>query len=91
MDPIEAVAAEIVHATPEQDEGDGNTPPDPDESLRRFVEAVTATGTREHDRDWLGGIRETSRTPARYPAVASCEPARPPHPLRCGRFGTASR
>ena len=56
--PIEAVAADIVHATPEQDEGDGNTPPDPDENLSRFVEAVTAAGTRERDGDWLGGIRE---------------------------------
>ncbi len=56
--PVEAVAAEIVHATPEQDEGDGNTPPDLDEGLRRFVEAVTAAGTRERDGGWLGGIRE---------------------------------
>jgi hypothetical protein len=56
--PVEAVVAEIVHATPERDEGDGNTPPDPDEGLRRFVEAVTAAGTRERDGGWLGGIRE---------------------------------
>ena len=56
--PIEAIAAEIAHATPEQDEGDGSTPPDPDEGLRRFVEAVTAAGTRERDGGWLGGIRE---------------------------------
>jgi hypothetical protein len=56
--PIQAIAADIAHATPEQDEGDGNTPPDPDEGLRRFVEAVTAAGTRERDGGWLGGIRE---------------------------------
>ena len=56
--PIEAAAAEIVPATPEQDEGDGNTPPDPDEGLRGFVEAVTAAGARERDGGWLGGIRE---------------------------------
>jgi hypothetical protein len=56
--PVEAVAAEIVHATPEQDDGDGNTPPDPDEGLRRFVEAITATGAHERDGGWLGGIRE---------------------------------
>jgi hypothetical protein len=54
----EAVAAEIARATPERDEGDGNTPPDPDEGLCRFVEVVTAPGTRERDGGWLGGIRE---------------------------------
>ncbi len=56
--PIEAVAADIIHAVPLQDEGDGNTPPDPDDRLRRFAEAVTAAGTRERDGCWLGGIRE---------------------------------
>jgi len=54
--PAEAVAAEIAHATPKQGEGDGSTPPDPGEGLRRFVEAVTAEGTR--DGGWLSGIRE---------------------------------
>ena len=49
---------DIVHATPERDEGDGNTPPDPGDGLRRFVEAVTAMGTCERDGGWLGGIRE---------------------------------
>jgi hypothetical protein len=60
MTPIQAVAAEIVHAAPERDEGDGNTPPDPDEGLRRFVETVTAARARARERDggWLGGIRE---------------------------------
>jgi hypothetical protein len=56
--PIQAVAAGIVHATPEQDEGDGSTPPDRDDGLRRFAEAVTAAGTGERDGRWLGGIRE---------------------------------
>ena len=35
--PIQAIAAEIIHATPEQDEGDGSAPPDPDQDLRHFV------------------------------------------------------
>ena len=33
-------------------------PPDLDEGLRRFVEAVAAADTRERDGGWLGGIRE---------------------------------
>ena len=56
--PIETIAAEIALAVPEQDEGDGSTPPDPDENLRRFVEGVTAAGARDRDGSWLGGIRE---------------------------------
>ena len=48
--PAEAIAAEIAGATPEQDEGDGSAPPDPDEDLRRFVEAVTAQRTRTRRR-----------------------------------------
>ena len=62
--PVEAIAAEIVHAPPQQDQGDGNTPPDRDEDLRRFVEAVTAvtaataTGAPERDGGWLSGVRE---------------------------------
>ena len=50
--------AEPAATTPEAapDEGDGGTPPDPDEGLRRFVEAVTSPGTR--DGGWLSGIRE---------------------------------
>ena len=39
-------------------DGDGRTAPDSGEDLRRFVEAVTAAGTRERDGGWLGGIRE---------------------------------
>jgi hypothetical protein len=56
--PVAAIAADIVHAPPDQDEGDGNTPPDPDESLRRFAEAVAGPGARERDGGWLSGIRE---------------------------------
>ena len=56
--PIQAIAAEIIHATPEQDEGDGSAPPDPDQDLRHFVETVTAPDARERDGGWLGGIRE---------------------------------
>lgn len=56
--PIEAIAAEIARITPEQDQGDGNTPADPGEGLRRFAGAVMAAGTRDRDGGWLGGIRE---------------------------------
>jgi len=56
--PIQAIAAEIIHTTPEQDDGDGSAPPDPDQDLLRFVETVTAPGARERDGVWLGGIRE---------------------------------
>ncbi|WP_300606026.1 hypothetical protein [Trebonia sp.] len=56
--PAETIAAEIAAATPMQDEGDGSAPPDPDDNLRRFTEAVTAEGTRERDGGWLGGVRE---------------------------------
>jgi hypothetical protein len=41
--------------------------PDLDDSLRRFVEAITATGTRQRDDSRLGGVSETSPTPGRYP------------------------
>ena len=67
--PIEAVAAEILHAPPEQHEGDGETPPDPDEGLRRFVEAVTSADACERDGGWLGGIREY--TPGAGPVPSS--------------------
>jgi hypothetical protein len=54
--PADAVGADITHATPRQDEGDGSAPQDPGENLRRFAEAVTAAGAR--DGGWLGGVRE---------------------------------
>ena len=53
-----AIAAEIARTTPEQDQGDGGTPPDPDENLWRFVDAVTDAGGSERDGGWLGGVRE---------------------------------
>ena len=56
--PAEAVAAGIARTTPEPDQGDGSTPPDPDDDLRWFTEAITAAGTREGDGGWLGGLRE---------------------------------
>ena len=68
--PIEAIAAEIVHAAPEQDEGDGSTPPDPSEGLRRFAEAVAAAGAHERDGCWLGGLREY--IPDTGPVPSSC-------------------
>jgi hypothetical protein len=43
-----------------QDEGDGSTPPDPDEGMRRFVEAVT--GRREHGLDEFQKGRRAMRT-----------------------------
>lgn len=55
---VETVADEIARTTPEQDGGDGSTPPDPDEGLRSFVEAVTAAGISGRDSGWLGGVRE---------------------------------
>lgn len=56
--PAEAVAAGIAATAPERDEGDGSAPPDPDASLCRFVEAVTAASAREAHGRWLGGVRE---------------------------------
>ena len=56
--PAEAIAADIARTTPEPDQGDGSTPPDPDGALRRFAATVTAAGARERDGGWLGGIRE---------------------------------
>jgi hypothetical protein len=52
------IAAEIAGATPDHDQGDGATPPDPDQALRRFVETVTAAAARDSDGGWLGGLRE---------------------------------
>jgi hypothetical protein len=56
--PIHAIAAEIIHAAPDQDEGDGSAPPDPDQDLRHFVETITAPAAHERDGGWPGGIRE---------------------------------
>ena len=43
--PAEQIAAEIAATPPEPDEGDGETPPDPDQALRRFTETAAAPGT----------------------------------------------
>ena len=43
---------------PGTDDGDGSAPPDLDEALRRFVQAVTATDARERDGSWLSGSRQ---------------------------------
>jgi tetratricopeptide (TPR) repeat protein len=56
--PIQVIAAGIIHAAPERDDGDGSAPPDPGQDLRHFVETVTAPDARERDGGWLGGIRE---------------------------------
>ena len=56
--PVEVVAAEIVRAEPERDEGDGETPADPDEALLRFA-ATVGSGAGDGDGGWLGGgVRE---------------------------------
>jgi hypothetical protein len=56
--PEETIAAEIARTAPEQDLGDGRTPPDPDENLDRFVDAVAGVDGRDRDGGWLGGLRE---------------------------------
>lgn len=50
MRPPEEIAAELAATTPETDEGDGAAPPDPDEALVGFVDAVGET--------WLIAARE---------------------------------
>lgn len=56
--PIAAIADEVASTAPDLDEGDSSAPPDPDEGLRGFVEAVTTAGARERDGGWLDGPRE---------------------------------
>jgi hypothetical protein len=51
---------------PEQDQGDVGTPPDTDENLRSFVDAVA--GGRERDGCWLGGLREYIPDPGPVPS-----------------------
>ncbi|MFB7462994.1 hypothetical protein ACFCZ1_05720 [Streptomyces sp. NPDC056224] len=48
--PEEAIARDIASADPAADEGDGETPPDPDEAFRAYAAAVAPgwlTGTRD--------------------------------------------
>jgi hypothetical protein len=54
------LAAEILRADPAPDPGDGETPPDPDEALARFV-----TGVRDR---WLIGPRERVRESGPVPS-----------------------
>jgi hypothetical protein len=54
--PAEAIAAEIARTAPGHGDGDGSAPPDPDQTLRRFTQVVTAAS--DGDGGWLGGIRE---------------------------------
>ena len=56
--PVEVIAAELARTEPERDEGDGTAPADPDDGLRRFVQAVTTEDARDRDGGWLGGLRE---------------------------------
>lgn len=56
--PVDDIASELARTTPEPDDGDGDGPPDGDEELRRFTEAVTGVSKGERDGGWLGGVRE---------------------------------
>jgi hypothetical protein len=58
--PAEELAAEILRADPAPDTGDGETPPDPDETLTGFV-----TGVRD---GWLIGPREQVRSSGPVPS-----------------------
>ncbi|MFI0407334.1 tetratricopeptide repeat protein [Actinomadura sp. 3N508] len=58
--PAEELADEIVRAVPEDDEGDGATPPDPDEALAEFTRAVSGR--------WLTGPRDAVRSPGPVPS-----------------------
>jgi hypothetical protein len=72
--PVHTIAAEINVTTPHKDEGDGSTPPDPDDGLRHFVETVTAPQARDRDGSWLGGIREYVADADPVPSNRSSEP-----------------
>jgi hypothetical protein len=55
------LAAEILRADPAHDDGDGATPPDPDEALARFVAGVAG--------HWpAGGPRDRVRSPGPVPS-----------------------
>lgn len=56
--PVEVIAAELADTEPEQEEGDGTAPADPEDGLRRFARAVADESARERDGGWLGGVRE---------------------------------
>ena len=58
--PAEEIAAELAAAEPVVDEGDGETPPDPDSALEAFVAAVADT--------WLTARREYIGSPGPVPS-----------------------
>ncbi|WP_194895539.1 hypothetical protein [Catenulispora pinisilvae] len=58
--PAEEIAAELVAAEPYADEGDGETPPDPDSVLEAFVTAVAD--------NWLTARREYIGSPGPVPS-----------------------
>ncbi|MEV0175860.1 hypothetical protein AB0I00_32695 [Streptomyces sp. NPDC050803] len=58
--PEQEIAAQIVAADPAQDEGDGETPADPDDRLTDFVTAIRDT--------WLQGDRSHLSSPGPVPS-----------------------
>jgi len=58
--PAARPAAEIARADAEPDQGDGETPPDPDETLTAFATAVAG--------EWLTGPRDRVRSPGPVPS-----------------------
>ncbi|MEY9926627.1 hypothetical protein ABH926_001249 [Catenulispora sp. GP43] len=58
--PVEEIAAELAAAEPYADEGDGETPPDPDSVLEAFVSGVEGT--------WLTARREYIGSPGPVPS-----------------------
>ena len=90
--PIQAIAAEIVHATPEQDEGDGNTP-------RTSTKACAASSEQSrpqaHAIATAAGPAAPQVHPQRRPGTQQPLPLSPPignrpglrHPLTPGACG----
>ena len=66
---VEVLASELAGTAPDQEEGDGSAPADPDDGLRCFVRAVADESARERDGGWPGGIRE--RVPNSGPVPSS--------------------
>jgi hypothetical protein len=62
--PVQALADEVLRASMEPDDGDGETPADPDEALAAFVRAVAdrwASDDQPRDRLWSPGPVPSSR------------------------------
>ena len=66
--PAETIADQITQTTRWHDEGDSSAPPDPGETLHRFVQAITATAARERDGSWPGGTRHHIPDPGPVPS-----------------------